>query len=111
MCHESGADFRAGRSGSLKKNAHADVTLLDPNLEWDFDVKRSKSKSRNTPFHGRQMHGATVATIVGGRVAYLRPDYTRINEPKQRHPCLNDEGAGPAVSSRRDPAPDCCSCS
>jgi dihydroorotase len=68
--------------GSLKKNAHADITLLDPNLEWVFDVKRSKSKSRNTPFHGRQMHGAAVATIVGGRIVYLHPDYTHINEPK-----------------------------
>jgi len=71
--------------GSLKKNAHADITLLDPNLEWVFDVNGSKSKSRNTPFNGRQMHGAAVATIVGGRLVYLHPDYTRINEPRQRH--------------------------
>jgi dihydroorotase len=71
--------------GSLKANAHADITLLDPNLEWVFDVNRSKSKSRNTPFNGRRMVGAAVATIVGGRIVYLHPDYTRINEPKQRH--------------------------
>ncbi|HKR14592.1 MAG TPA: dihydroorotase [Pyrinomonadaceae bacterium] len=70
--------------GSLKANAYADVTILDPQLEWVFDVKRSKSKSRNTPFHGRQMHGAAVATIVGGRLVYLHPDYTRINELKHR---------------------------
>ncbi|HEX3247972.1 MAG TPA: dihydroorotase [Pyrinomonadaceae bacterium] len=70
--------------GSLKKDAHADVTLLDPNLEWIFNVNQSKSKSRNTPFHGRSLHGAAVATIVGGRVVYIHPDYTRINEPKQR---------------------------
>jgi dihydroorotase len=71
--------------GSLKANAHADITLLDPNLEWVFDVNRSKSKSRNTPFHGRRMVGAAVATIVGGRLVYLNPDYTHINQPKQRH--------------------------
>ncbi|HEX2268514.1 MAG TPA: dihydroorotase [Pyrinomonadaceae bacterium] len=70
--------------GSLKVNAYADVTILDPQLEWVFDVNRSKSKSRNTPFHGRSMHGAAVATIVGGRLVYLHPDYTRINELKQR---------------------------
>src|SRR5215510_1503621 len=39
--------------GILRKDAHADVTLLDPNFEWVFDWNRSKSKSRNTPFHGR----------------------------------------------------------
>jgi dihydroorotase len=70
--------------GSLKANAHADVTILDPQLEWVFDVNRSKSKSRNTPFHGRSMHGAAVATIVGGRLVYLHPDYSRLNELKQR---------------------------
>ena len=70
--------------GSLKQNAHADVTTLDPNLEWVCDVSRSKSKSRNTPFNGRAMHGAAVATIVDGRVVYLHPNYTHINEPKQR---------------------------
>lgn len=70
--------------GTLRRNAHADVTILDPQLEWVFDVSKSKSKSRNTPFHGRSMCGAAVATIVGGRLVYLHPDYTRINEPRQR---------------------------
>jgi dihydroorotase len=66
--------------GSLIENAHADVTILDPQVEWVFDAKRSRSRSRNTPFHGRTMTGAAVATIVGGRLVYLHPDYTRINE-------------------------------
>lgn len=70
--------------GTLRRNAHADVTILDPQLEWVFDVSKSKSKSRNTPFHGRSMCGAAVATIVGGRLVYLHPDYTRLNEPRQR---------------------------
>src|SRR5215510_13920091 len=85
MCSTNPARiFNLTDRGSLKQNAHADVTLLDPNLEWVFDVNRSKSKSRNTPFHGRRMVGAAVATIVGGRIVYLHPDYTRINEPVHR---------------------------
>jgi len=68
--------------GSLSDNAHADVTILDPACEWVFDVASSKSKSRNTPFHGRSMMGAAVATIVGGRVVYLNPNYTRITDTK-----------------------------
>ena len=68
--------------GSLAPNAHADVTILDPACEWIFDVTSSRSKSRNTPFHGRSMTGAAVATIVGGRVVYLNPNYTRITESK-----------------------------
>lgn len=71
--------------GSLAKNAHADVTILDPACEWVFDVASSKSKSRNTPFHGRSMTGAAVATIVGGRLVYLNPDYSRITDTKHRN--------------------------
>lgn len=71
--------------GTLAENAHADVTLLDPACEWTYDVAASKSRSRNTPFHGRVMTGAAVATIVGGRVVYLNPNYTRITDAKSRN--------------------------
>lgn len=71
--------------GTLAENAHADVTILDPACEWVFDVASSKSKSRNTPFHGRAMTGAAVATIVGGRLVYLNPDYSRITDTKHRN--------------------------
>jgi len=85
MCSTNPARiFGLADRGSLKANAHADVTILDPQLEWVFDVNRSRSKSRNTPFHQRTMHGAAVATIVGGRLVYLHPDYSRMNELKHR---------------------------
>ena len=85
MCSTNPARiFGLGDRGSLMKDAHADVTILDPQFEWIFDATHSKSKSRNTPFHGRNATGAAVATVVGGRLVYLHPDYTRINEMKQR---------------------------
>jgi dihydroorotase len=85
MCSTNPARiFGLADRGSLKANAHADVTILDPQLEWVFDVTGTKSKSRNTPFHRRSMHGAAVATIVGGRLVYLHPDYARISELKHR---------------------------
>ena len=85
MCSTNPARiFGLADRGSLTVGAHADITILDPQLEWIFDVNRSRSKSRNTPFHGRAMQGAAVATIVGGRLVYLHPDYTRLNEPQQR---------------------------
>jgi dihydroorotase len=59
--------------GTLKSGARADVTILDPERAWTFDVSQSKSKSRNTPFDGYQFNGAAIATIVGGRVVYLHP--------------------------------------
>jgi dihydroorotase len=75
--------FGLSDRGSLQANAHADVTILDPQFSWVFDVNRTRSKSKNTPFHGRSMQGAAVATIVGGRLVYLHPDYGRLTEAKQ----------------------------
>src|SRR6266853_1998362 len=68
--------------GSLRAGSRADLTILDPEFAWAFDVSRSKSKSRNTPFDGHSFHGAAVATLVAGRVAYLHPDYGRVIESK-----------------------------
>jgi dihydroorotase len=68
--------------GSLQTGARADLTIIDPEMKWTFDVSQSKSKSRNTPFDGYSFHGGVVATIVEGRLLYLHPDYRRVVEPK-----------------------------
>ena len=70
--------------GTLKDNAWGDVTILDPDLEWTFDVSRSRSKSRNTPFDKRKFKGAAVATVVGGKVVYLHPQTSGAQQMKIR---------------------------
>jgi dihydroorotase len=52
------------------EGSNADLTVLDANREWTFDVNRSRSRSRNSPFHGWKMKGKAVAAIVGGKVVY-----------------------------------------
>jgi dihydroorotase len=47
------------------------VTVLDPDLQWVFDKAASASKSRNSPFHGWPLRGKAVATIVGGKRAWV----------------------------------------
>lgn len=56
--------------GTLSAGADADVTIIDPQAEWTYDVTQSASKSRNSPFHGWQMKGKAVATIVAGKVVW-----------------------------------------
>jgi len=73
------ADF-----GTLRTGARADLTILDPELTWTFDAAQSKSKSRNTPFDGYTFRGAAVATIVGGRIVFLHPDYGRVKSRTAR---------------------------
>ena len=52
--------------GTLAPGSPADLTILDPEREWTYDVNKSASKSRNSPFHGRTFRGGPVATVVGG---------------------------------------------
>jgi dihydroorotase len=54
------------KKGTLTVGADADVTIIDPDYDWVYDVTQSASKSRNTPFHGRHLRGKAVMTIVGG---------------------------------------------
>ena len=52
------------------EGSEANVTILDPARLWKFDVSQSRSKSRNSPFHGWDMKGKAVATIVRGKLVY-----------------------------------------
>ena len=70
--------FGLENRGTLRADAYADVTILDPSFQWTFDASRSKSRSRNTPFAGRTMTGAAVATIVAGRVVFLHPGFEKL---------------------------------
>jgi dihydroorotase len=50
----------------------ADLTIFSTTHEWTYDVKKSPSKSRNSPFDGRSFKGAAIAAIVAGKIAYRR---------------------------------------
>ena len=60
--------------GTLSVGAVADVTLIDPDLKWTVDKHASFSRSRNTPFHGWQLKGRAVRTIVGGKTVWSLAD-------------------------------------
>jgi dihydroorotase len=54
--------------GTLSVERDADITIIDPNVEWTVDASQFKTKSRNTPFNGWKLKGGAVQTIVGGRI-------------------------------------------
>ena len=56
--------------GTLRPGADADVTLIRPDQRWTLDVDRFRSRSRNCPFHGREVTGRAVRTIVGGTTRF-----------------------------------------
>jgi dihydroorotase len=58
--------------GTLSPGSPGDVTVFDLAREWTFDVRQSQSKSRNSPFSGRQFKGGPLATVVGGGIVWKR---------------------------------------
>jgi len=57
-------------AGTLSIGAKADVTLIDPDLEWTVNIDDFQSLSRNSPFHGWTLKGRAVRTIVGGKTVW-----------------------------------------
>jgi len=56
--------------GTLRVGAPGDVTVFSTDREWTYDVNKSFSKSRNSPYDGRAFRGGPVATVVAGEVVW-----------------------------------------
>jgi dihydroorotase len=57
-------------AGTLSVGASADITLIDPEMEWTVNAQEFQSISRNTPFDGWKLKGRAVRTIVGGTTVW-----------------------------------------
>ena len=64
--------------GELSPGKAADITIINPALEYDIDSNRFASKGKNTPFEGRHVYGKVMYTIVGGRIVYSEHNGTEI---------------------------------
>jgi dihydroorotase len=56
--------------GTLAAGAPADVTIFSIERAWTYDVNKSFSRSRNSPFDGKTFRGGPVATVVAGHVVW-----------------------------------------
>jgi dihydroorotase len=59
-----------GMERKIAAGQPADLTIFSLDRAWTYQVERSPSKSRNSPFDGKKFQGGPVATIVAGRVVY-----------------------------------------
>ena len=56
--------------GTLRPGAPGDVTIFSLDRKWVYDVNKSFSKSRNSPFDLTEFRGGPVATVVAGEVVW-----------------------------------------
>ena len=54
--------------GTLSPGSDADITVIDVSMKTRIDVRKFNSKSKNSPFHGWELDGGAVYTIVKGKV-------------------------------------------
>ena len=57
---------------TLKAGSIADITLIDPKVEWVVEVDKLASKSKNSPWLGQKLTGGAAATVVDGKLVYKR---------------------------------------
>ena len=55
-------------AGSLAEGMPADITVIDPELEWTVDAKKFYTKGSHSPFVGRKLKGRPVMTFVDGKM-------------------------------------------
>lgn len=58
--------------GTLKSGTPADITVFDPNEEYEVNSNEFLSKGKNTPFSGWKLKGVVHKTIVSGKVVYSK---------------------------------------
>ncbi|MBF0522196.1 MAG: dihydroorotase [Candidatus Omnitrophica bacterium] len=56
--------------GEIKEGMDADITIIDPEKEWEVRREDFVSKSKNSPFIGKKLKGCVDATIYGGKVVF-----------------------------------------
>lgn len=54
--------------GRLSVGKSADITVIDPDLEWTVDEKKFYTRGSHSPFVGRKLKGRAVLTMVDGTV-------------------------------------------
>jgi dihydroorotase len=65
------------KKGTLSPGADGDVTVIDPEREWEFRHEDTASRSLNSPFYGWRMKGRAVATIVAGKKVWAEGELRR----------------------------------
>ncbi|MBR1730485.1 MAG: dihydroorotase [Selenomonadaceae bacterium] len=55
-------------AGSLSIGRNADLTIIDPDLEWIVDEKKFYTRGSHSPFIGRKLKGRAIGTIVNGNL-------------------------------------------
>ncbi len=55
-------------SVSIAEGQRANLTIFDPQLQWAVDIRKFRSKAKNSPFDGWQLKGKAFAVVNRGEI-------------------------------------------
>lgn len=55
---------------SLQIGSTANLCIIDPNIQWTYESAKGHSKSTNSPWNHKKLHGKITCTIYKGQVVY-----------------------------------------
>jgi dihydroorotase len=58
------------KTGTLRRDAPADICVFDPGETWTVTPEALRSKGKNTPLMGTSLSGRVRYTVVGGRLVH-----------------------------------------
>ncbi|MFO7447559.1 MAG: dihydroorotase [Ignavibacteriaceae bacterium] len=61
----------------FKEGERANFTIFNPDLEWKYDLPKTQSKSKNSPFNGREFKGKALA-VVNNKKMFADDKFTSI---------------------------------
>ena len=56
--------------GTLRRGSPADITVFDPEAEWNVNASHFRTKGRNTPYQGKTLTGRVHYTLVHGKIVH-----------------------------------------
>ncbi len=72
--------------GRIQVGADGDITIIDPDFEFEINPDSFFSKGRNTPYAGKKVKGLVKATIIDGRVIYRNDGKNESIVKMEEHP-------------------------
>ena len=67
----------AAHAGPLEAGRPAHLCVIDPTARWTVDATASASRSRNSPWHGRELVGRVRHTLFAGEAVVVDGEATR----------------------------------
>jgi len=62
------------KAGALTEGYPGDIAIIDADKPYEIDITKSKSKSKNSPFHGKSVKGRVVHLIKNGKILIQEGD-------------------------------------